>query len=403
MSVQTPTSPTTYQANILAALQQTGIQNTSAGGKARAFCDAVGNQQGLSEAKSFVAIAQKLLPYATKTSLDDFGQMFNMPRLQRLDVNSSALDDNFEFYVARGTFGSINSGQDIIIPAGTQIYTTAGVSGQIVVTATQVTCQASQTTVSFAVQSQQVGASGNTAEGVFQAHNFTNYADSRYSSLLVTNNYGLIGGRDVETDDDYRYRISLRLQSHGGAAEADLRLAVLAVPGIQDCVFDRLAGTFLCYVYGISPVVPPSLLALVQGQMDDITAYPLSGSAIQPDLIGISFSTTVTFASTATAGDQQNAISTATTAAQNYINNLNSAQGQALVINALADAIQSSSTNILDIGQPDAPINQIFIWRSRADGTRYSRYLVGNYTPKNGERIVVETSISNPVNLAQAS
>jgi hypothetical protein len=99
---------------------------------------------------------------------------------------------------------------------------------------------------------------------------FTNYADSRYSSLLVTNNYGLIGGRDAEADDDYRYRISLRLQSHGGAAEADLRLAVLAVPGIQDCVFERLAGTFLCYVYGISAVVPPSLLALVQGQMDDI-------------------------------------------------------------------------------------------------------------------------------------
>lgn len=44
--IQTIIPSATYQANILAALQQTGIANTTAGGKARAFCDIVGDQLG---------------------------------------------------------------------------------------------------------------------------------------------------------------------------------------------------------------------------------------------------------------------------------------------------------------------------------------------------------------------
>jgi hypothetical protein len=399
--IQTPSTASTYQANILAALQGTGITNTSPGAKARAFTDAVGDQIGQSESNSFTSIAQTLLPYATGSNLDFIGQMFGIPRLQASDVSASALDNNFEFYVSRGTFGTINNGQDITIPAGTQIYTAQGLSGQVVLTTNPVTCPASQSSAPFAVTNLQAASAGNAAAGVFTNSSFTNYADSAYGSLLVTNNYGLIGGRDAETDDDYRYRINLWIQSKGGAAEADLRLAVLVLPGIQDLDFVQQAGTFLCYVYGISPVVPPSLISLVQGTLDSITSYPLSGTATSPALVGISFSTTLTFVSSASSSDQQNAIANAMSAAQNYINNL--AMGQEFVINELADQIQNSDPNILDIGSPDQPINAIFIWRSRDDGTRYSRYLVANYTPATGERIVVETSISNPIVLTSAS
>src|SRR3954451_6095030 len=84
----------------------------------------------------------------------------------------------------------------------------------------------------------------------------------------------------------------------------DLRFALLTLPGIQDIDFVRQAGTFLCYVYGISPVVPPSLISLVQGQLDSLTAYPMVGTAASPALVGISFTTTLTFLSTASASDQ---------------------------------------------------------------------------------------------------
>jgi len=119
------------------------------------------------------------------------------------------------------------------------------------------------------------------------------------------------------------------LQSSGGAAETDLRLAILNVPGIQDVVFERQAGTYTAFIYGISPAVPPSLLQMVQAQINATTAWPLTGTAVSPDLIGISFATTLTFVAGATPSEQQTAIANATTAAQNYINNL--ATGQEFV------------------------------------------------------------------------
>ena len=60
------------------------------------------------------------------------------------------------------------------------------------------------------------------------------------------------------------------------------------------------------------------------------------------------------------------------------------------MINEIADRIRNADPRILDVGEPNKQIPEIFIWRPRPDGTRYSRFLIGNYAPQRGERIVVE-------------
>jgi hypothetical protein len=60
--------------------------------------------------------------------------------------------------------------------------------------------------MSFGATALYSGSAGNAAAGVFSLSNFTNYTESTYGSLLVTNNYGIVGGSDAETDDNYRYR-----------------------------------------------------------------------------------------------------------------------------------------------------------------------------------------------------
>lgn len=396
--IQKPKTKTQYQSELLVSLMDTGVKLTSPGSKARAFMDIIGDKMGAQDADNFSALGQAFLPFMTGDQLDFFGQIYGIPRLSRLDVSSSSIDNNFQFFVARGTFGNINNGQDIVIPAGTRI-TTASDTGPICVTAAQVTLAAGANSQSVSVTSLNPGSSGVAAEGVFTKHNFTNYTDSRFGTLLVTNNFGLVGGRDEESDDDYRFRINLKLQSRGGAAEADIRLAVLSIPGVQDVVFEPLSGTFLVYVYGISPVVPPSLLQLVQAAVDQNTAYPLVGNVVSPDLVGISLSTTATFTNGTSDSDKQVAISAAAAAAEDYIDNL--VVGSPIVINEIADRIRNSDSHILDIGDPNKPLNNIFIWRSRLDGTRYSRFLVANYTPQLGERIVVE-SITSAINITAA-
>ncbi len=180
---------------------------------------------------------------------------------------TSLIDGNFLFYVQRGTFGAINNGQDITVPDGTRLYT-ADTTGPVYVVDGDVTLPAASNQQYFSARAMTPGAAANVAPGVFTRHDFTNYIQGRYGSLLVTNSYAVVGGRDEEDDDSYRYRINLRLQSRGGAAEADLRFSLLQVPGIQDLVFERNAGTFNVYVYGISPSVAPSLLQMVQAEID---------------------------------------------------------------------------------------------------------------------------------------
>ena len=54
--------------------------------------------------------------------------------------------------------------------------------------------------------------------------------------------------------------------------------------------------------------------------------------------------------------------------------------GDPLIINDIAAAIRNASSKILDVGQPNRQIEEIYIWRSRADLSRYSRTLVANYS-----------------------
>ena len=128
----------------------------------------------------------------------------------------------------------------------------------------------------------------NAAAKVFTRHNFTNYAESRYGSLLVTNMYGIVGGRDEEDDESYRYRIRLKIQASNGVNEAALRFEILRVPGIQDVYFSRSAGTFTCYVYAITPTASAALLDLVQEALNERVAFPLTGAAASLDLVGVS-------------------------------------------------------------------------------------------------------------------
>src|ERR1035441_10455438 len=56
-----PKTVALYQLDILGALTQTGIQQTAAGGKARAFCDIVGDQLGTMETNEFLNLGETLI------------------------------------------------------------------------------------------------------------------------------------------------------------------------------------------------------------------------------------------------------------------------------------------------------------------------------------------------------
>jgi len=175
----------------------------------------------------------------------------------------------------------------------------------------------------------------------------------------VTNDYGIVGGRDTESDDDYRYRIHLKLVSNAGSNEAAMRFALLTVPGIQDVVFDGKAGTFLCYIYAITPVAAASVLQMAQDTINQNISFPLTGTVINPDLVGITFATTITLVAGATPTDQSTAIGQAGAAAMQYINNLG--VGNPLIIKDIA-------ADRADFGK----MNSLYKWQDFGGYTRCS-------------------------------
>lgn len=111
-------------------------------------------------------------------------------------------------------------------------------------------------------------------------------------------------------------------------------------------MFTSQAGSFYVYLYAVSPVVPPSLLQLANQTLTP--AFPIQGTALSPDLVGISLSTTLSFTAGVSPADQPGIIATATSAASTYINNL--PIGQPLIINQLAAVILGADSRISDIG-----------------------------------------------------
>jgi len=67
-----------------------------------------------------------------------------------------------------------------------------------------VTLLAGDSQAYFSARSLFAGTISNSPARVFNRHNFTNYAESRFGSLLVTNDFGIIGGRDQEDDAGIR-------------------------------------------------------------------------------------------------------------------------------------------------------------------------------------------------------
>jgi hypothetical protein len=341
----------------------------------------VAAELGILENNEFLNVTQTLLPFASGDSLDLIGQIFGVTRIQAQDAYSDVSDNNFQFYVRTGTFGDLNSGNDIHIPANIQIFTAAP-NGPIYLT-DAINLPAGNSVQSFSATSVYTGSSGNTAAGVFTRTNFTNYTSFPTGGLLVTNNYGVIGGRDVEDDTSYQYRIHLKLVSQSGINEAAIRFQLLQLPGIQDVVFSSSAGSFIVYLYGISPVIPPSLTQLANTTINNTAAFPIQGSSLTPDLVGISLSTTVSFVSGVGLADQAVILSSAVSAAANYINNL--PVNSPLIINQLANQILSADSRISDIGQPNDELTSTSWPGISGNFTGRVEMTTGKDIPKPGE------------------
>lgn len=385
-------------------VSQTSIQNVSPGSKTRALIEALGIVAGNTSQDISDGLFQSFLTEATGLSLDFIAESYGIQRLPARPARADASDKIFRYYVRGTTFGDINNGNDIYIPAGTQIEPVVGDPSTYFIQREDVVLSAGDSEYYFAADQAGSVFANSISPGALIRHNFTGYTDSPFNSLLVMNEKGL-SGRPRESDDNLRFRVRQSLSTAAGANAAAIRIAGLQVPGVSDIkILNSRAGlgTFDVVVFGIDPVVSDGVIRAVQTRIDSATAVGSKAIAVAPRLVGISLNTTIKFVDGITQGEKNAAMNSARQAIRSYVLGLNS--GNSFVINSLMNAIVSASANITSIGAPREPFAQLLLWKSStsANENRFSRRLTTDYLIQDDEELVVEPFVANPITLTEA-
>lgn len=386
-------------------MSESSITQMAPGSKARAIIEALGTVIGDVSSDLALGTLSTFLPNASGPTLDLVADTFGIQRLSEIPATIVASDQNLKYYVRTGTFGNINGGAAITIPAGTEIKI-GGSSGQtdaLFIQKDSITLPSSASEYYFSADQLGKVLSRGVGPSSLTRHNFTGYLDSPFQSLLVTNTKG-VAGRSRESDNNLRFRITQALTSNATANLVAIRLAALSVPGVSDIKISEFRsgmGTFDVIVYGISPIVSSSLLQLVQNQIDRYQAAGTRGIAVQPRLVGVSLKIRLTFADKAIASDKNSASQLVKNAIREYILNLEAEQE--FIINDLVGLILTAHPLITDVGSPNKPIDEIFLWKPSYDGiNRFSRKLISNYLIKDDEELVVEPFLSTPIEVLEA-
>lgn len=384
---------------------KSNITHVHPGSRARAIVEAIGLVVGNIGQDIAQGTIETLLSEATGATLDFIAQSFGLQRLPAAPARVEAADQNMKYYLAAGTFGDINNGNDITVPAGTQIRAESQDFTMYFVQREPVVLPAASSEVYFAADQTGVvsGPANRVGPNVLSRHNFTGYQDSAFDSLLVTNTKGL-AGRPRESDDNLRFRIRNFMTSRAGANAIAVRLAALQVPGVSDVrILSGRAGigTFDVVVFGTVPAVSDTVISEVTQAVKQVAAVGTTPIVVASRLVGISFSAELKFRDDTPTGEKNGIITAAREAARDYINDLQ--PGQEFVINRLLAAITSVSDKIVDIGTPNRPFSELLIWKQTAPASsRFSRRLETNYRVRVDEDLVPEPYITAPLNVTGA-
>jgi hypothetical protein len=385
--------------------RDTNINQMAPGGKARFFLSTTAREQAKQQRLFDENLLQPYIHYAEGRFLDFFGDMLNVPRLEA--AHAIAEDDNLMFYVDSGTFGDINNGAAISIPAGTSVSTesfsgeivTPGIAEQPVVsysTLVPVTGEADTSFVYAPVRSALEGIDSSVPRNVLNVHGFNSYTLSDTQRLKCTNRYAIDNGVDREEDESYRYRLSNVFRSRTMAVMASIRLAALAIPGVADVYLvnaEQGPGTFALYIKGITPTVSPDLIREVTQSVNLVTGYGIRPFISAPRPLGLELVAAVNWSPRAKAEE----------IAFGYV-----AMREAVeeVINALDIGEDIEMVNIIDSMLEAAPLayrigrnrpnkfEEIYLHKASPTGEGSVRTLTfGEWlSPLYNERIILETS-----------
>lgn len=371
----------------------TNLTRFSRGSIVRQIALAVSNKMGRMWADFDLNVAQAFINGAQGKFLSYIGDMLGVPRLGEEVANISLQSRSIRFYTNTGTFGTINSGASITIPAGRIISTTPGNDGVQYRTLSSQVLLASNSEQYIAAEAVLPGTSSNVGRNQLIYHNFINYTQVNDNTLKVTNDADIVGGKDSESDANYRYRIANQIFAAQSANEIAVRLAALTVAGVADVVMVRHfkgVGTFELLVKSIVPEVSDSLILNVRDAVSKVTSVGNVESVRGPLESGISLTGTLTMRRRIDAQETTDLLRAVTNNVIDYINSLDI--GETFSIDDLVQEVLGTAEVIRKVGTTAKPFDSLYLYKqSVVDGGKARQKLLADYVPESDERIIVET------------
>lgn len=376
----------------------------SPGSKTRLLLDIINDKMNLQARQFDTNTGRSFIRNANGELLDFIGDIFGVPRELSSRSEVAAEERNFVFFTEEANFGSINQGQDIVIPAGTaKIYNTQSneVERIIYVNSEDVVLPANENRVFFAAEAEGNGSDYNAGSNTLNFLDFNAYADSMNRSLLVTNSAPVTYGENEESDENYRFRIQQQTLAGEAANGAAIRLAILSTPGVSDTIrirYPRGVATADWLVKAVTPDVPQRLIDTVQAAVDDVQGSGMDNQAKAPVTIGAQFIFNLTYREVLDENVKNRIKTEVRKNITNKINNLDI--GADLIGDQVVRVILNSDPRIESVGIPGEASNfrRINVFkRSAFSNSVVKRSIIDTYRTKANERVIMEPSLEAPI------
>lgn len=204
--------------------------------------ESIGSELSSLNNKVKQAFESSFFTTAVGNDLDKIGvQMYNFPRLSANTASSLSSDRNVHIMLnplsGYASFAEANNGEPIFIPKGTSITerrnTPDAVNVISFVTTNDVILDTNRI-VYIGVRAVNPGSKYNIGSNILKELDFSDYASFRNNVLLVNNSFPILNGSDAETDQAYRYRLSLYLTSRNKVNYNSILISALNTPGVID-------------------------------------------------------------------------------------------------------------------------------------------------------------------------
>lgn len=326
--------------------KNTGISYFSEGSIARALVEATALE--INRLQNFVSTISEnsFLGTATGIYLDLFGQMLAVPRLLSRTAFATAEDGAVRFYTNSGTLGTRlphpTDGRKGLIPAGTTITNSLGTTQYTV--AGPVEFPINSKSVYVPVASSDTGGDGNVGAGQLTIHNLSN------SDVLVTNDIAIVSGGDVESDTDYRYRLSKAITTRFGSNRTSVQVAATSQPGVVDArliEYARGAGTFDVLLIPKGNRVTEQMKNNSLRGINQVIAYGIYPTIREPEYVRFKLTVQLRYKTETTTGRKDILKNLVQSSILGYFANI--PLGGEFIVNQLRSDILSVSDDIVDI------------------------------------------------------